>query len=51
MRDAKKIEIAGFNKMKEIEDLKGDKTKTEDYNEGFNDCLAIIFSAFDLRRK
>lgn len=49
MRDSAKLEIAVIKKLIEQEKEKGERTKTKEYMEGFNDCLAVICSAFELR--
>lgn len=47
MSDREKLEIAVIEKMKELEK----KERTEEYEKGFNDCLEVICSVFNLRRE
>lgn len=47
MSDQEKIKIAVIKKMKELEKEK----RTEDYEKGFDDCLEIIRSVFNLTRE
>ena len=47
MSDHEKIKNEVLIKIKEIRE----KERTQDYEKGFDDCLEIICSVFDLKRE